>query len=83
MFAKWSTILLALVASQPGERVLDLACGTGIVARTAAPMVQPGGQVIGLDFDPDQIATARSNDSSIEWREGDAASLLFTEDNST
>ncbi len=79
MFAKWSTILLELVAPQPGERVLDLACGTGIVARTAAPMVQPGGEVIGLDFNPDQIATARSIDSSIEWREGDAASLPFTE----
>ena len=42
-------------------------------------MVQPGGEVIGLDFNPDQIATARSIDSSIEWREGDAASLPFTE----
>lgn len=79
MFAKWSAILLELVAPQPGERVLDLACGTGIVARTAAPMVQPGGEVIGLDFNPDQIATARSIESSIEWREGDAASLPFTE----
>ena len=79
MFAKWSTILLELVAPQPGERVLDLACGSGIVARTAAPMVQPGGEVFGVDFNPAQIATARAIDSSIEWREGDAASLPFTE----
>ena len=79
IFARWSKVLLELVAPQPGERVLDLACGTGIVARTVAPMVQPGGQVIGVDFNPAQIATARSIDSSIEWREGDAGSLSFAE----
>ena len=78
IFARWSATLLELVAPQPGERVLDLACGTGIVARTAAPMVQPGGEVFGVDFNPGQIATARSIDSSIEWREGDAGSLPFT-----
>ncbi len=77
IFAKWSTVLLELVAPQAGERVLDLACGTGIVARTAVPMVQPGGEVFGVDFNPAQIATARSIDSSIEWREGDAGSLPF------
>ena len=79
MFARWATILLELVAPQPGERVLDLACGTGIVARTVAPMVQPGGEVFGVDFNPAQIATARSIDSSIDWREGDAESLPFTD----
>ena len=79
IFARWSTVLLELVAPQAGERVLDLACGTGIVARTAASMVQPGGEVFGVDFNPAQIATARSIDSSIEWREGDAGSLPFTD----
>ena len=80
IFARWSKVLLELVAPRPGERVLDLACGTGIVARTVAPMVQPGGQVIGVDFNPAQIATARSIDSSIEWREGDAGSLTFADE---
>ena len=79
MFARWATILLELVAPQPGERVLDLACGTGIVARLAAPMVQPGGEVFGVDFNPGQIATARSIDSSIDWREGDAGALSFAD----
>lgn len=77
IFARWSRVLLELVAPQPGDRVLDLACGTGIVARTAAPMVQPAGEVVGLDFNPAQIATARSIDPSIEWREGDAGYLPF------
>ena len=79
IFARWATILLELVAPQPGERVLDLACGTGVVARLAAPMVQLGGQVFGLDFNPAQITTARTMDSSIDWREGDAGSLPFTD----
>jgi len=79
IFARWSRVLLEQVEPQPGERVLDLACGTGIVARTAASMVQPGGEVFGVDFNPAQIATARSIDSSIDWREGDAASLPFTD----
>ena len=79
IFARWSATLLELVAPQPGEHVLDLACGTGIVARTVAPMVQPGGQVFGVDFNPAQIATARSIDSSIDWREGDAGSLSFAD----
>lgn len=79
IFARWSKVLLELVTPQPGERVLDLACGTGIVARTVAPMVQPGGEVIGVDFSPAQIATAGSIDSSIHWREGDAGSLPFND----
>ena len=79
IFSRWSATLLELVAPQPGERVLDLACGTGVVARMAAPMVQPGGEVFGVDFNPAQIATARSIDSSIEWREGDAGSLSLAD----
>ena len=79
IFARWSRVLLELVAPQPGERVLDLACGTGIVARTAASMVQPGGEVFGVDLNPSQIAIARLINSSIEWREGDAGSLSFAD----
>ena len=79
IFAQWSATLLELVAPRAGERVLDLACGTGIVARMAAPMVQPGGRVSGVDFNGAQIATARTMDSSIDWREGDAGSLPFAD----
>ena len=39
MFLPWATILLSHAALQPGERVLDVSCGTGIVARQAAPLV--------------------------------------------
>ena len=42
MFARWAEILLELVDPQPGERVLDLACGTGIVARMGAKSAKLG-----------------------------------------
>jgi len=49
-----------LAAPQPGEKVLDVACGTGIAVRLVAPRVAPGGRVAGLDFDPAMIAVART-----------------------
>ena len=79
IFAQWSAAILELAAPQAGERVLDLACGTGVVARMAASMVQPGGGVVGVDLNGAQIATARAIDPSIDWREGDAGSLPFTD----
>ena len=42
--------LVALATLQAGERVLDVACGTGVVARQAAQAVGTTGQVIGLDI---------------------------------
>lgn len=47
-------------ALQPGERILDVACGTGIVARLAVPCVAPGGCVTGVDIDPAMLAVAKS-----------------------
>ena len=77
IFSHWSETLLELAAPQPGEGLLDLACGTGVVARMAASRVQPGGKVVGVDFNGAQIATARNTDPSIDWREGDASALSF------
>jgi len=80
VFSRWAAALLDSVSPQPGERVLDLACGTGVVARMAAPMVQPGGEISGLDFNGAQITTARTMDPSIDWQKGDAAELPFADE---
>jgi ubiquinone/menaquinone biosynthesis C-methylase UbiE len=80
-FSPWADALTAAAELVPGERVLDVACGTGIVARHAARRVGPTGSVVGVDVNDAMLAVARtvSTDARppIEWREGDAANLPF------
>ncbi len=79
IFAPWATILIEQVALQPGDRVLDVACGTGVVARLAARQVGPTGQIIGLDNNAGMLAVARSLPPipgvSLEWQEGNALAM--------
>jgi ubiquinone/menaquinone biosynthesis C-methylase UbiE len=81
IFAPHARDLVDLAEPKPGERVLDVACGTGIVARTAAPRVGASGTVTGLDVNPGMLAVARIASSglspAIEWTEADADSLPF------
>src|SRR5438093_12300311 len=58
MFGPWAAHLVALAAPQPGERVLDVACGTGVVARLVAPHVGATGHVVGLDLHAGRLAGA-------------------------
>jgi SAM-dependent methyltransferase len=80
-FAPGAEHLVELAMPGPGERVLDVACGTGIVARSAAPRVGTGGTVVGLDLNEGMLRVARKASSEvrppIEWRRGDATGLPF------
>ena len=70
--------LLDTANLQRGERVLDVACGTGVIARLAAEQVAPSGSVTAIDVAPDMISVAKSSApaaSHIEWHVGDAAAL--------
>jgi ubiquinone/menaquinone biosynthesis C-methylase UbiE len=70
--------LIEAAALSPGERVLDVACGTGVVARLAAERVGPGGTVAGLDVNPAMLSVARSIPSSgavIQWFETSAEAM--------
>jgi ubiquinone/menaquinone biosynthesis C-methylase UbiE len=79
IFREGAEKLVDHAAIQPGERVLDVGCGTGIVARTAASRTGEHGAVTGLDLNPDMLEVARSASSavnpSIDWKQGAAEEL--------
>src|SRR5712692_8769424 len=77
IFGPWARDLLDLATLKPGRRVLDVACGSGIVARLAAERVGATGTVVGVDINPGMLAVARktSRSAEIEWREGNATAL--------
>ena len=59
VFAPWAEELLRRAEPAPGSRVLDVGCGTGVVARAAARIVGERGAVTGLDFNPDMLDVAQ------------------------
>ena len=77
----WAQALVQVAAPEDGDRVLDVACGTGAVARYAAPHVGPTGRVTGLDLNAGMLATARTMPAPagipIAWHEGNATALPF------
>jgi SAM-dependent methyltransferase len=62
-----------------GQCVLDVACGTGVLACEAAGRVAPDGHVSGLDRNPGMLEIARRKEPTIDWREGLAESLPFAD----
>jgi trans-aconitate methyltransferase len=68
--------LLDLLDAKPGERILDVGCGTG---QLTAEIAQRGASVVGLDRSAEMLAEARKNFPGIEFVEGDAASFDFTQ----
>jgi ubiquinone/menaquinone biosynthesis C-methylase UbiE len=75
--------LVDAAALSPGERVLDVACGTGVVTRLAAERVGDTGRVAGSDINPAMLEVARSAapaGNPIEWHEADAESLPHAEE---
>src|SRR6267143_5334377 len=79
VFGEWAPILVELAQPRPGERVVDVACGTGIVARIAATRVGPTGAVVGVDLNPGMLSVARSVVSTdprscgpLQWQEASA-----------
>jgi SAM-dependent methyltransferase len=76
-FQEWAPRLVAAGRVHAGERVLDVACGTGVLAREAARHVGPSGFVAGIDPDPGMLAVAAGLSPEIEWRQGDAHALPY------
>jgi ubiquinone/menaquinone biosynthesis C-methylase UbiE len=75
LFRPFAENALDAVDLSPGDSVLDIACGTGIVARTAKERLGEAGRVVGVDVSADMLGVARRVAPAIDWREGNAGAL--------
>jgi ubiquinone/menaquinone biosynthesis C-methylase UbiE len=80
VFGPWAPRVLDVAAPAAGERVLDAACGTGVVARLAAERVGADGRVVGFDLNPGMLAVARGlpvGGAPVGWVQATAVRLPF------
>ena len=77
LFAQWAPRSVRMAGIKPGDHVLDVATGTGLVARFAANQVGPKGSVTGYDLNPGMLAVASSIAPQIQWIQGPAEKMPF------
>lgn len=80
LFAPWAGHLVTGAGVGDGSHVLDVACGSGVLARAAREWAGPSGRVVGLDAAPGMLAAAREVAPAIEWVLGPAEDLPFGQD---
>jgi len=76
LFAQWAPRMADAVGAVPGQRALDVACGTGILARELAARLC-GGNVAGIDINEGMLSVARARAPEIHWRCAHADALPF------
>jgi ubiquinone/menaquinone biosynthesis C-methylase UbiE len=77
LFQEWSDRVADAITLRAGDRVLDVACGTGVLTRAVAARVGPSGAAIGLDVNEGMLAVARRKAPRLDWRSGRAEALPF------
>lgn len=77
IFAEWAPLLVDAAGVAPGQAVLDVACGTGIVARAAAERLGASGLVVGVDLNEAMLTVARRVRPDLDWQQGDVSALSF------
>jgi len=75
LFRPFAEALLVRAEPRAGDSVIDVACGTGIVARLARQRLGPAARIVGVDLAPPMLSVARSVDATIDWRQGNVLSL--------
>ncbi len=79
LFAPWGPVVAAEAEVRKGDRVLDVACGTGALTLAVSKIAGPSGTVVGLDINPEMLAVACRKPVQIEWLEGRAEALPFAD----
>jgi ubiquinone/menaquinone biosynthesis C-methylase UbiE len=77
LFGPWAPRLVAAAGLQPGMRVVDVACGTGVLTIEAARATGANGAVVGVDLNPGMLAVARRKAPEVEWQQAPAEALPF------
>jgi ubiquinone/menaquinone biosynthesis C-methylase UbiE len=79
LFRQWTVPMLDSISAKSGNCIIDVACGTGILARQAAESYGNNGLIAGVDPAPGMLAVARRLAPSIEWRVGTAESIPYSD----
>lgn len=80
LFQEWAPRVADAARVRPGQRVLDVACGTGVLARSISKRVGSDGSVVGIDPNAGMLAVAQRTAPEVEWVEGTAETLPFADD---
>lgn len=75
----WAQEIVNRACLLGGEKVLDVACGTGLVARVAAEKIKDGGIIHGIDINEAMIKKAKEIETGINWHHGDVMKLPFSD----
>ena len=79
LFGQWAPHVLEAAQVGPGESLLDVACGTGVLARNAVEVVGSEGTVTGVDPNPGMLEVAKEGSPKVRWIEGAAEKLPFAD----
>src|SRR5688572_12161452 len=77
LMEEWAPRVADAADIRRGDRVLDVACGTGVLARAAASRAGSSGTVTGLDRNPGMLAVASRLSPTLRWQQGTAEALPF------
>ena len=80
LFQEWCPLAIQAANVKAGDSVVDVACGTGVLAIAVSEHVGPKGKTIGVDINEGMLNIARSKSSSVEWLNAPAEELPFTDD---
>ena len=78
IFAPWVSSLLDVAELASKERLLDVACGTGVVTRQALSRVGVSSRVVGLDINGQMLAMAQTQAPGVRWVRGNGLAMPFT-----